>query len=140
MRSHRSLFIAVLLAVGWVSQASASDIKIVANASVGASSASLQEIKAVFLLAKSALSDGSHVQPVIGKGPAYAEFCQEYLGKTPLGLETFYRSLVFSGTGAQPKTLNSDDEVLAYVAKTKGAVGYVSAGASTTGVKTLEVK
>jgi ABC-type phosphate transport system substrate-binding protein len=39
-----------------------------------------------------------------------------------------------------PKSLGSDGEVVAYVAKTKGAVGYVSSGASTEGVKTLVVK
>jgi ABC-type phosphate transport system substrate-binding protein len=38
-----------------------------------------------------------------------------------------------------PKTVGSDDEVVAYVAKTKGAIGYVSSSASAAGVKTLEV-
>jgi ABC-type phosphate transport system substrate-binding protein len=36
--------------------------------------------------------------------------------------------------------LAADAEVVAYVAKTKGAIGYVGGGASTAGVKTLEVK
>ena len=39
-----------------------------------------------------------------------------------------------------PKQLASDAEVVAYVARTKGAIAYVSAGASTAGVKTLDVK
>jgi ABC-type phosphate transport system substrate-binding protein len=39
-----------------------------------------------------------------------------------------------------PKTLAADAEVVAYVAKTRGAIGYVSAAASTAGVKTLDVK
>ena len=39
-----------------------------------------------------------------------------------------------------PKTVAVDAEVVAYVAKTKGAIGYVSAEASTTGVKVLDVK
>jgi ABC-type phosphate transport system substrate-binding protein len=39
-----------------------------------------------------------------------------------------------------PKTLGTDAEVVAFVERTKGAIGYVSAGASTAGVKTLEVK
>jgi ABC-type phosphate transport system substrate-binding protein len=36
--------------------------------------------------------------------------------------------------------LGSDAEVAGYVAKTKGAIGYVSAGASAGDAKTLEVK
>ena len=39
-----------------------------------------------------------------------------------------------------PKSLGTDAEVVAYVSKTKGAVGYVSGGASTEGVNTLQVK
>jgi hypothetical protein len=36
--------------------------------------------------------------------------------------------------------LASDADVVAYVEKTKGALGFVSEGASTEGVKTLAVK
>jgi hypothetical protein len=39
-----------------------------------------------------------------------------------------------------PKTFASDAEMINYVAKTKGAVGYVSGAASVTAVKTLKVK
>jgi len=38
------------------------------------------------------------------------------------------------------KMLASDAEVVAYVTKTKGAIGYVSAAASTDGAKVLAVK
>ena len=39
-----------------------------------------------------------------------------------------------------PKSLASEAAVVAYVAQTKGAIGYVSSAAATAGVKTLEVK
>ncbi len=39
-----------------------------------------------------------------------------------------------------PKILDSDSAVAAYVAKTNGAIGYVSAGTSAPGKKTIEVK
>jgi TonB family protein len=38
-----------------------------------------------------------------------------------------------------PKALRSDAEVVAYVAKTRGAIGYVSSTATLVGVKTLAV-
>ena len=37
------------------------------------------------------------------------------------------------------KELNSDPEVVAYIARTRGAIGYVSGDASTEGVKVLVV-
>jgi hypothetical protein len=117
------------------------DFKVIANSSVGASSISAGDLKAVFLQEKSALSDGSRVAPVLTKGGAAHEtFVKQYLGKTEDALMTYYRSLVFTGKGLMPKTLASDAEVLAYVAKTKGAISYISSSAGTEGVKVLEVK
>jgi ABC-type phosphate transport system substrate-binding protein len=136
----QQLFLAAVLAVAATS-ASASDVKVIANSSVGASSVSADELKGVFLATKTSLSDGSHVEPVLEKGGVTHEaFVKNYLGKTDAALQTYYRSLVFTGKASMPKALGDDAEVVAYVAKTKGAIGYVGAGASTAGVKTLEVK
>lgn len=119
----------------------AADFKVIANNSVKTSDISSDELKGVFLATKSSLSDGSHVEPVLQKtGPAHEAFLKEYVGKTDAALGTYYRSLVFTGKASMPKTLGSDSEVVDYVAKTKGAVGYVSAGAAVSGVKSLEVK
>jgi len=133
----------LLLAVLFIGAATAlaADFKVIANSSVGASSVSADELKGVFLATKSSLSDGSHVEPVLLKGGAAHEaFLKEYVGKSDSALETYYRSLVFTGKGSMPKALASDAEVVAYVEKTKGAVGYVSASASTGSAKVLEVK
>jgi hypothetical protein len=119
---------------------SAADVKVIANSSVTANSISAGDVQAVFLLDKDSLG-GSHVDPVLSKGGAAHEaFIKQYLGKNDTALQAFYRSLVFTGKASMPKSLASDAEVVAYVAKTKGAIGYVSGGASTEGVKTLEVK
>jgi ABC-type phosphate transport system substrate-binding protein len=121
--------------------ASAAEIKVIANPEVRASSVSLEELKGVFLATKTSLTDGSHVEPVLQKGGSVHEaFAKEYLGKTDAALQTYYRSLVFTGKGSMPKTFGADADVVAYVAKTKGAIGYVSAGAATAGVKTLGLK
>jgi TonB family protein len=63
----------------------------------------------------------------------------EYLGISEDDLQTYYRTLVFTGKGSMPKELGSDAEVVAYVARTRGAIGYVSSAASLEGVKTLAI-
>jgi ABC-type phosphate transport system substrate-binding protein len=119
----------------------AADVRVIANNSVGSSSISANDLKAVFLQEKSSLSDGSRVVPVLAKvGVAHETFVKQYLGKTEDALMTYYRSLVFTGKGLMPKTLASDAEVLAYVARTKGAIGYVNSSAGLEGVKVLDVK
>ncbi len=119
----------------------AGGVKVIANSSVKADSISADELKSVYLEETNSLSDGSHVEPVLSKGGAAHEaFISQYLGKSDSALQTFYRSLVFTGKGAMPKAMGSDAEVAAYVAKTKGAIGYVSSETSTEGAKTLQVK
>lgn len=141
MLNTRNSLVFVLLTICATAVASAGDIKVIANPNVGTSSVSADELKGVFLATKTSLSDGSHVEPVLEKGGLVHEaFVKEYLGKTDAALQTYYRSLVFTGKASMPKTLGADADVVAYVAKTKGAIGYVSAGASTEGVKVLEVK
>jgi hypothetical protein len=137
-----SQFLIMVAACGLASGAAyAADIKVIANTSVGASTVSVDDLKGVFLATKSSLSDGSHVEPVLEKdGPAHEAFLKEFIGKTDSAFETYYRSLVFTGKASMPKTASSDADMVAYVAKTKGAIGYVSVGANTAGVKTLEVK
>ena len=123
------------------SPAPVSAIKVIAHTSVNVSQVSRDDLKGVFLETRTSLPDGSRVEPVLLKsGEAHDTFVKQYTGKTTAGLESYYRSLVFTGKGAMPKMLNSDAEVVAYVKRTRGAIGYVSDGASTDGVKILVVK
>jgi len=118
----------------------AGDIKIVANPSVRADSITPAELRSVFLEDRRSLDDGSHVEPVLAKGGAAHEaFLRQYVGKSDDDLRTYYRTLVFTGTGSMPKFLDSDAEIINYVSRTKGAVGYVSIDFPSNGVKVLSI-
>jgi len=138
MKHMRLTLATFIFAAGTVG---AADLKVIANTSVKTSEVSADELKGVFLATKTSLADGSHVEPVLLKsGATHEAFLKAYLGKTDAALETYYRSLVFTGKGSMPKMLASDADVVEFVAKTKGAIGYISGNTSSTGVKTLEVK
>jgi TonB family protein len=118
----------------------AGDVKVIANGSVKADTISAAELKRVFLEQRNSLTDGTHVEPVLEKdGRVHAAFLQEYLGMSEADLQAYYRTLVFTGRGSMPKALGSDAEVVAYVARTRGAIGYVGSNASAEGVKTLAI-
>lgn len=141
MKHSQFFLFAAVLGLLAVANLAGADLKVIANPGVGTATISGDDLKGVFLATKSSLSDGGRVEPVLQKGgSAHEAFVKEYLGKTDPALQTYYRSLVFTGKASMPKTLASDAEVTAYVAKTKGAIGYVSSSAGTTGVKTLDVK
>lgn len=121
--------------------AQAGNVKIIANASVKSDAITAGELVRVFLEDTNSLNDGSHAVPVLEKGGAAHEaFLKEYMGKSDAALQTYYRSLVFTGKGEMPKVVGSDADMVAYVAKTKGAIGYVASASAAEGVKTLEVK
>lgn len=120
--------------------AAADDIQIVANLSLQADSISREELRSVFLLRTKKLKNGSFVEPVLRKsGPAHDAFLKQYLERDSEEIRTYYQGLVFTGKAGMPKEVNSDAEVIAYVARTKGAIGYVSSESSTPGVKVLKV-
>ena len=73
-------------------------------------------------------------------GAIHEAFLKQYLGKTDAALNTYYRSLVFTGKAFMPKMLGSDADVATYVAKNKGAIGYVTAGGSAPGAKAIAVR
>jgi len=140
MKKSYTFLLAVALFAGRSVSLFAEDFKVIANSSVPASSISADELKNVFLLTSTSVG-GAHVEPVLAKGGAVHEaFLKEYVGKSGSALSTYYRSLVFTGKALMPKSFASDGEVADYVAKTKGAIGYVSSGAATSDVKTLAVK
>src|SRR5260370_16271338 len=139
MKCPKVLLVAAGLTFVASVNALAADVKVIANSSVKADTISAAELKRVFLEEKISL-DGTHVEPALEKdGPVHAAFLQEYLGLTEDDLRAYYSTLVFTGRGFMPKALGSDAEVVSYVARTRGAIGYVSRATSVEGVKTLAV-
>ena len=121
--------------------ARAQEAVVVANSGVKAAEISSDDIRDVFTGAKSTLKDGSHVTPVTLKaGPSHEAFLKKYVGKSDSAFRASWRSLVFTGQAAMPKTFDTEAALLDYVAATPGAIGYVGKDASRDNVKTLEVK
>jgi TonB family protein len=139
--THRILLLlpAALMALA-PQTVSAGNLKIIANISVKTDVVSAGELKSVVLEQTSSFHDGVHVYPVLQKqGPVHEEFLKEYVGQSDDELRRYFRGLQFTGTGSIPKMLDSDEEVVQYVSKTKGTIGYVSSEAPSPGVRILTV-
>jgi len=81
------------------------------------------------------------VTPVLLKqGAANDSFLELYVGKSDAAFRASWRSLLFSGQGAMPKSLDSEAAVVEYVAHTAGAIGYIGKTTPHEGVKTLAVR
>ena len=119
----------------------ADGLKVIANAEVKISEISADDLRSVFLGTLTSLKGAGPVQPVLDKdGSNLNRFAIDYLGKTSAGLETYYRSLVFTGKWSMPVSFATDTEVVAFVARTRGAIGFVRETTPSEQVKTLRVK
>ncbi len=136
---RRHCRIAAFLLVA-IASALAGDVKIIANPSIKTASISAAELRSLFLLQRRTLRDGSAAQPVLQKaGSSTDTFMTRYLNRDSEEVRIYYQGLVFTGKASMPKMLSSDAEVVAYVARNEGAIGYVSSEANTDAVKVLAV-
>ncbi|MGE0616667.1 MAG: hypothetical protein AB7P04_13615 [Bacteriovoracia bacterium] len=90
--------------------------------------------------------DGS-IQPVDLRpdSPARRRFSQEVLRRSVNGVKSYWQQLIFSGRDVPPPELVSDAEVIRYVVKYPGSIGYVSgdslaAGSAANGIKMVSIK
>jgi TonB family protein len=140
MKNHRLLSLVATVAMLSFARSLDGEVKVIANQSVRAGSISVAELKRVYLEQTRLLGDGSHVEPVLEKGgSAHDTFLRDFLEINDDALQSYYRTLVFTGKGSMPRALESDSDVVAYVTKTRGAIGYVNATAQVDGVKVLPI-
>jgi len=129
MRAARRILclISVLAFIDACGVARAQDIIFVVNKEVQISKIKTADLRAIFTGEKTRFADGTHAVPVILKGgPAHEVFVQNYCGESPNEFRAQWRKAVFTGQGAMPRTFDTEEALIAYVAETPGAVGYVS--------------
>ncbi|NQT24971.1 hypothetical protein HQ585_06435 [candidate division KSB1 bacterium] len=117
------------------------NVVVIANNSVSVSSINSATLKLIFLGKKNSWSDGSKIVPVTLKsGNTHEAFLGAYVQKSSSQFSSFWKQAIFTGEGTPPRSFKSAAELVAFVKNTSGAVGYVPAGTSTTGVKKLKVE
>jgi len=138
----KKLLYALLLAASasiFAGQAIAQVI-VIANPSVKASEVSKSDLKDVFTGASTSLGGGSVVPILLKAGATHEEFLQVYIGKNDTAYRAGWRSLVFSGQASMPRSLDTDAEVVEFVAHNAGAIGYIGKATPHEGVKVLAVR
>jgi ABC-type phosphate transport system substrate-binding protein len=147
--ARRRVFLALALILGvsavpvlTPTMQAATGFKLIANPSVGVQALSRTALVKIFTKKSERWPDGSRVIPVdqpVGSAAREA-FSESVHGKSSAVVDAFWQRQVFSGRALPPLTKAGDDEVLTYVRVTPGAIGYVSASASTSGVNLIQVK
>ncbi len=127
MRRTRIAFLTVLGILLGAGMGHAQEIMIVANPAAPVSEISRDQLRDIFIGARTRFGNGSRAVPVLLKGgPVHEVFLSRIVGDNPDEFRVRWRRAVFTGQGAMPKEFLSEAAVLDYVATTPGAIGYVS--------------
>ncbi|HUP46909.1 MAG TPA: substrate-binding domain-containing protein [Thermoanaerobaculia bacterium] len=105
---------------------------VIVNRANAATSLTEAEVSAMFMKRLRSWPDGSDVAPVDQRAGSRVResFSEEIHGKSVRYVIRYWHRLIFSGRGIPPRELESDEDVLAFVAANRGAIGYVNAGAA----------
>jgi ABC-type phosphate transport system substrate-binding protein len=120
----------------------AARFKVIVHPDVDESAVSRDDLARMFLKQTARWPNGTLVRPadLDVDSDVRREFTEEVIGRTVGGVRSFWQQAIFSGRGVPPPEFETDDEVVAYVANTRGGIGYVSAGAPIEGTRAIDVR
>jgi ABC-type phosphate transport system substrate-binding protein len=86
--------------------------------------------------------DDQPIHPVdlAADSPTRRRFSEGALDRPVSAIKSYWLQAIFSGHGVPPPELESDDQVVRFVLRTPGAVGYVSGDANLAGARAIEVR
>jgi len=107
-----------------------------------ASSLSKDFVTDVFLKRVTRWQDGEVVHPVDQRADTGVRrvFSESILRRSVAAVKRYWQQRIFSGRDLPPPELESDDAVIGYVLKHRGAIGYVSASAKLGRAKAVPVQ
>jgi len=128
----RIMFVVVFLFLIFVdidnSYAGKSSVVVIANNMVAEKSLTLGAVRSIFGMRLRSWADGKPVRVFVFNDhhPLHIEFSKKILGVFPHQLRWSWDRLVFSGTGQAPIYVKNEEQMLAYVENTPGAIGYIT--------------
>lgn len=143
-RMDRTWGVALLLCAALVSPTLAQGgYQVVVHEENPVDSLSKSDLSKIFLGKTTAWPNGQSVRPVdqAGDRGTREAFSEDVHNRKVPAIKSYWQRQIFSGRGTPPTELSSDREVLDYVRRNPGGVGYVSEGVVLgPGVKRVQVQ
>jgi len=104
------------------------EILIIVNKETSIESLGLNTLVDIYTNNKTKWDNGEKIHvSMLKKGPVHDAFSKDMIGMAPKKLVSVWKKVIFTGLGTPPKVVNTEAEMIRYVASTKGAIGYISA-------------
>ncbi len=114
------------------------DLYIIANKDLSAAQLDKEDIAAIYLLKKKHWENGEDIMPINlpAQADARTRFTAEIFDSTPDKLGSYWDKMLFKGE-TPPVTQNSEQAVILFVERIKGAIGYVETKPQSPQIKIL---
>jgi ABC-type phosphate transport system substrate-binding protein len=144
-RANTAFLILVLVftaAVGTRAASGADGFRVIVNPDNHVGSIDRQFLTDVYLKKATRWPNDEAIRPVdLGPGsPVRRLFSDDILKRSVSAVKSYWQQMVFSGRGVPPPELDSDGEVVKFVLKNRGAIGYVSGSTDVAGAKIVPVR
>lgn len=115
------------------------DLYIIANKDLPAAQLDKDDIAAIYLLKKKHWENGEDIMPINlpAQADARSRFTAEIFNSTPEKLGSYWDKMLFKGE-TPPVTQNSEQAVILFVERIKGAIGYVETKPQSPQIKILQ--
>jgi hypothetical protein len=115
---------------------------IITHPNTASAQVSRKFLSEAFLKKTTRWEDGAVLRPVDQgmESDVRRKFSEDVLKRSVAAVRNYWQQLIFAGRDVPPPELASDAEVVSYVLKYAGAVGYVSPGAKLNGAKVVSIR
>lgn len=115
---------------------------IIVNPKNSATSVGRAFVVQAFLRKIQTWSDGVTIRPIDLRydSPVRHKFSEDALGRSSTAVRSYWMQMIFSGRSVPPPEGQSDGDVVGYVLRERGGIGYVSSSTELRGAKILTVK
>ena len=134
------LLISVVLLLISVHFGIASDLSIVVNKNVPETTINIPTLQKIFLGKKTTWMNDSKIVPVMmSKGETRDSFLTT-IGQSNNDFNQYWMKKIFAGEGTPPGTFNTEAELIDYVGKNPGSIGYISIATTNENVKVVKLE
>ncbi|HUP60334.1 MAG TPA: hypothetical protein VNA69_07930 [Thermoanaerobaculia bacterium] len=115
--------------------------QLIVHPGVKVTSISRARLAEIYLKTRTRWDDGTRILPVDQpiRAVVRARFLKAVYDKEPAFMLRYWHRKIFSGRGVPPVELQSDDDVIDFVADHPGAIGYITAGLRPASVRIVEM-
>jgi len=139
-------FIVILIAMAFFfifmpyGKAADEEILIILNNEISIETLSINTLVDIYTNNKTKWENGEKIHVcMLRKGPVNEAFSMRMIGMAPKKLIGIWKKVIFTGLGTPPKVVDTEAEMVQYVASTKGAIGYIRASTSSENVNVFRL-